>query len=389
MAEEKSIMSKASGPARRRPAWVRPAAFLGVIITGAAVAIVVLNTPAPKALEIDVACQAFQSPGEIVFPISAERLRRVHLRGCDGRLERAARLDVDGVSEGGVYESTNPPTLTFRADPDLPVSSLPSLSLQVEGNPGPMTLRIGPGVLVRGSRPTKESLSLDFQSKRAGDLGIELEMDAVKVEANRFAISELRKVAAFAEEDSFNIDASGGTGMVRCRFQSLKPPPGSKSAATLDFSGGAAGISLIQPDEGEPGLTVNEKTILLSGKIDGEIRLENEAPREVKGADTDLRIAARQFDIRSITVEAPEEPRQPATLRVRGRGQATSVKRSNQEFVPTMLEEILNKPPAQKGLFGLLAGFCALAATVFANRALALLANLLLPDPKPDQGDQA
>jgi hypothetical protein len=174
--------------------------------------------------------------------------------------------------------------------------------------------------------------------------------------------------------------------LVNALFTSLPPRnPEASSAATLTFMNDSGAVSLADAELPQ----VQDRVLSFRACLDPDLLIDHKEPaKAIKGRSLDLTLDAKDFQIGSITVLPPPSAAQPSVLRVKGKGLAKSLKQDGHELVPTWLEEILDKPPQERGLWGLAALFCIFTGTVFLKRSMDVLAEIWIPKPE-GKGDKS
>jgi hypothetical protein len=124
------------------------------------------------------------------------------------------------------------------------------------------------------------------------------------------------------------------------------------------------------------------KTLKIFGARTMDLRIEAIQPVRVQGgAPFDLEVAAENLRIRHLAA-TPGAPGKNAAFTLAATGRVRSLKQDGQEMLPTQLAELMNKPPTEKGLWGLSAAFLVFTAGLFLKRALDQLVAAALPDNK-------
>ena len=164
---------------------------------------------------------------------------------------------------------------------------------------------------------------------------------------------------------------------VRATFTSLAPRAIDAGAhAVLEFDSGT-----VVPLLGEKPAAISEGEFSLSACTDPVILIDGKEPDgQVKGRPVDLHLAGGQLLVDRLTLDK-------SAMRVESRGTARSVTQHGRELVPTVLEDMLNASPANRGMLGLVAAFLILAAISLVNRALTVLYEKFIPKI-PDGGDK-
>ena len=248
----------------------------------------------------------------------------------------------------------------------------PSLTVAPTGAPGPMSVMVeSRGTWRIGSGATAENPSVGLEAFPSARLS--LHSDGMDVEANRLSLAPGGDPGG---EDQFNLHLSGLPGQVSAEFQSLRT--GNPSLLFKLTAAQDENIVLME------NLPAGAQRI----EFDGPIRLEGELegkPLRLSNADAKLHLEGAP--LRIARIELNYDAKSHGWLfQTRCSGTLRSMSLAGEERLPTKLDEILASTPAQKGVYGMFAAFAILAATVFLNRALSVLAGLCLPDPGSRKG---
>lgn len=321
-----------------------------------AIAIVILNVPGQKRGWIQVHSESvsldrgfsFQPPG----------FARVRLRGFSATIGD----DLQGTGKNADNGRT------FRIEPGQITLTpggrvAPSMTVTPTGAPGPMSVTVDTRATWRiGGGGTAENPAVGLEAFPSARLN--LHSDGMNVEANRLSL-------ASGGGDQFDLHLSGLPGQVSGEFHSVRT--GNPSILFKLVAAQEESLVLLE------GLPTGAQNV----EFDGPIRLEGELagkPLRLSNADAKLRLDGAPLQVARIEL-IYDSKSHGWLFQTRCLGTLRSILLADEERLPTKLDEILASTPAQKGVYGMLAAFAILAATVFLNRALNVLAGLCLPDP--------
>nr|CAA9213549.1 hypothetical protein AVDCRST_MAG63-102 [uncultured Armatimonadetes bacterium] len=364
--------------ASRRTGWndvllappLRPLGCIALLLFLGVAGVLLLNAPSVKEIKevyVELECQRLRLPIPARFVFY--ELKSVRLRGYEGSVqaERVILVPTDGGQAVG-----HAGQVTLAADTSG--GALPSFTITPAGEPGRLEMALGGRDELRvESGPARRSAVLVVDSRRGQGASLFWQVDGfARFEANR--VRPPRPGGA----DEFDVRTAGS--MATLQFAAV---PGADAAtevsAKLELPATLLPVALVEPYGQTDTVAVKEQALWFADGLQGTIRLDG-TDIPLKRRLAEVSIDATEFQIKELLVSRSGGPAGGYALHLTGKGRARSVKEDGRELIPTRLEEILIKPPWQKGLFGLAVVVALFAASIFLKRALEVLANLWMPD---------
>lgn len=316
-----------------------------------------------------------QLPGKIQLTVG-RLFRQVELRGYRGKLQHVDWLETVDRGRKQVLAKA-PQDLTLLADRSDPLLDLPACTINLSSGGSGLLMDISRDLRLQVGDPAlgRENY-LEVLTGSEGDVRLQIDASSLELEADRYLIDEIRKFAGLSEHRHVELRMGSENRLVSGEFFPLAPERTEVKAAFL-MPGDVSSLPLVS-ERTHPKMPTFTGTIKLFRSLDPAVEIDGRRPPNVlENSPSDLTLQVEDFELASITLHREGGP---WTMRVEGRGRAISVKQNQRELVPTQLEEILNSPPHEKGLWGLTAAFSLFAAAVFLRRALEQLARVSMPD---------
>lgn len=369
----------------RRPSVLRPLIVIAVIVLSAGLGIFMFSRPVSRSFTMSATCEGMHFPGEVAFDFD-DSLSGVHLRGFEGRIERINDLSFEPSPQPKLHWA-QPLALAFAVDKDDPSGALPSIRITPQPRRGLQVFSTaGPIDIYSEVDGTASVLRLQSSGASKGEMAMQAE--SFQIEATHVLTPGAPKefTDAVTPEDirftSLNRDI-----LVDLRFSSpISAANDQPAIATFSFVNVSKAINLIHPTSSalnRQGYFTFSKCLNVGLNVDG-----TDVPELAKGSPSDLSLDASALTLnRFALTPIQEEQGLFAALSLTVSGKAKSIAQSGREFVPTRLQQILDSPPYQKGLFGMAVIFCIFAGGIFLKRALEVLSSAWIPDIK-DNNDK-
>jgi len=356
-----------------------------IILLSTGLGIFTFSRPFYRAFSLNAKCEGIHFPGEVTL-VFDDSLNGVHLRGFEGRIERVSDLLVEAPKHQKIHLPT-PSALTFAVDKNDPSGASPSIRIAPQPRRGPqMFSASGPIDIFSEMDGATSTLRLQPSALSKGEVVIQAE--SLQIEATHVLVHGAPKefTDAVTPEDvrftGFNQDT-----LVDLRFSSLTFADNDHPAvSTFNFDNLPKAVNLIHPTSSA---TKEEGRYTLSNCVNVSLGIEGrEVPDLAKGSPSTLSLDASELTLNKFAlVPVKEQQGQSDALGVTFSGQAKSIAQNGREFVPTRLQQILDSPPYQKGLFGTAVIFGIFAGGIFLKRALEVLSSAWIPNIK-DRNDK-
>lgn len=353
----------------RKKFWLRPLVVIIVILSIAALSILALNRPSPKLVRVSAQCKAMILP--VAATLKLPRPRSIHLRGFQGSVRR-----VEGLLIGGKVEAS--PLEEFRFLQSNSLISSASFLITPRARHGPQTIALEKKVEIQGIGCSKGAPSaLKLISVEEGDINMNLEAEEFEMTANRAKIDPPGSLPGQYGDGELKVHPLNRLVMVQLAFSSVISPPDAKnSEALITFDKLTRPLPVgfkfpVLPEHGEFLLRDCQDPIVLLG--------DKAVVNSVKSRALDLALSIVDPRITNLEI-ADGHP--GYCLGVGVEGVAGSVRQGNRELNSTRLGDLLDKPPGEKGIWGMGALFLLFAGGIFLKRALEVLAEFTMPDAK-------
>jgi hypothetical protein len=212
------------------------------------------------------------------------------------------------------------------------------------------------------------NIELVFSAQANAGLSVAFDAEALSVEANRLRMLD----RDFEQSDSFVLNVRNLRSLASGHFRQDGPISG--SAALMVPS--ATNLRLYDrpaPDSGAEFIVKNEGILMQECDAPFVLIDGNEPATVRKTVPMKLQVQATEFAFHKLEVL------NSGTIHIAGAGKVSSVMQGETELNETMLEEILQKPPAQKGYFGLFASLVIVASGLILKRCFDLIIDQVLP----------
>ena len=368
-----SVLSAAS---TKRSSVIRSLICIAATALIGGVSVWRLNRTSDKDVHISAPCKKMSLP--VRLSLKLDELESVHLNSYKGQLQMIDKLSVSTTRRTHALDDKKQLTFNEKSAEETGALSPPSFLIQPQPRYGQMTIDVGENAELRIPESTSTTnASLEVGSNRADDTKLALQMDAVKIEANRVVIQEFKGMKELEGEDSLRIFASNKTALISAEFGPLPPREQGSGAVALIAYKEPKATPLISSENNAVNV---DGRVNLSGCLAPDIKIAGEdPPKEIRTSPLDITLQAKGMALTDISIDPTAEATDKYVLKVRLKGSAESVKQDNRELISTTLEEILNKSATEKGLYGLGALLCIFAGGVFLKRALDVLAAILIP----------
>lgn len=364
------MLLSAPGTNPKRKTALKAGAYL-VLALVPAVVLLRWNRPATKTLEFDFVCDSFQAPMPITLNLNhaPTQLQQVVLSGFDGQVTRVASVSSEGSKPVPVPQGKL--TLGRSTDPTPPyMTEVPTEGL------GKMEMSAQAGVILSSLSSPGEPRTLNIKSARQGDTSFHLESRAAQMEFERYTVPELFPSKA---PDSFTGQVSSGTSLIVVDVAS-GPPQKTAFDATVTFRQSQRELELLNLSA-ENSQPIGRLALEFHGVLNPDLRIDGKsATGVVTGHPIDLEIDAKSGKWFTLTIVNGAEKKMSPALHFHGEVEAASVRQGGHELLPSLVEDILDKPYTERSFLLVFLGFLALLIFKVVERALDVLIKLLLED---------
>lgn len=371
---------------QNRQIWLRPIVCIACIAAASLVSVLALSAPAVRTLQLNLNCEALQLRSGLQARLrddQTNRLNCITFYGYEASVRQLRQLRVT-TDSGQPLPMKSTSALTIVSTPELPLDSS-SMVLSPQGNVGSLQITLHDGSELRGgSSNDGQPMGFLVRSHQAQDTQVEIAMDGLHLEVNRLSLREIQNAGAGddSDTDQLNIQGSGLPEMLQCSFlRPIPPNPSTAVETTFQFGAQTQRITLLPLRRGENRFHVAQGPVTASGWAKGTLRLGTE-DLSVSGDDESIVIDPESLEIRELSLIPSDLPSKRTVIYLRASGRARQVSINGKNLVPTIIEDLMNNQSQKRGVSGLVIAACILAATVFLNRALTVLATLLMPSPK-------
>jgi hypothetical protein len=364
------MSSAAPGSHLKRKTALRAVAYLAAALVPA-FALLQWNRPSAKKLEFDFVCDRFQVPMPVALNLNhaPTQMQQVVLSGFDGQVTGVASVSADGSKPVAVPQGKL--TLGRTADPTAPyLKNVPMDGL------GKMEMRGQKGVILSSFASPGEPPHLEIKSARQGDTRFQLESRAAQMDFERYAVPELFPAKT---PDSFSRQVFGGSSLIVADLAS-GPPQKTAFDASVIFrqSGRELELLSLTAENAQP---MGELALPFHGVLNPDLRIDGKsAAGVVTGHAVNLDIDVKSCSSLSLTLVNAADKKMSPALHFHGEVEAVSLRQDGHELLPSLVEDILDKPYTERSLLLVCLGFLALLIFKVVERALDVLIKLLLED---------
>jgi len=355
------------------PKW-KTALRAGAYLVAALVPAVILlqwNRPSVKTLEFDFVCDRFAVPMPITLNLNhaPTQLQQVVLSGFDGQITGVASVAAEGSKPTPVPGGKL--TLGRSTDPTPPyLTEVPTEGL------GGMELKAQARVVLSSLAGPGELPSLNIKSVKQGDTRFQLESRAAQIEFERYTVPELLPLKA---PDSFARQVFGGSSLIVVDVVS-GPPQKTAFDATITFRQSTKELELLnlKADNGQP---IGKMALEFIGVVNPDLRIDGKsATGVVTGHPVNLQMDTESGKSLTLNLVNAADKKMSPALHFHGEVEAASLRQDRHELLPSLVEDILDKPYTERSLLLVCLGFLALLIFKVVDRALDVLIKLLLED---------
>lgn len=347
-----------------------------IVLSGAAILLygaVRTNAPVPKKLRFEVACERFPVVGDLAldFYQNVTELDSVIAYDFGGAATDVAQLSVPSAKNEKPKEK--PRHISALTLEITPATNEPNahINLQRRGAVGTLSMIVRmPAELTGGTTASSGLPWMTVESRRPGDAALTIEAaELVIKEANRYRFPEI------------GVNSSGapfaalvqGNPLLKLVLESKGTP---RTYASLIFKKSDAPLPVLRGTQPLP----NNSRLTFYRSMNPTLLLDDHRIEGIP-ADQPVDIAA---DYSTATLENvaviydPERRRLPA-LMLAGSAVASSLRVEGRERIPTRLEEILDKPVADRSLWLLILGATAAFILKAVDHALGIILEWFIP----------
>ncbi|HYI97264.1 MAG TPA: hypothetical protein VEX68_27240 [Bryobacteraceae bacterium] len=362
------ISGKRAGPlafAWRTPASDRALVAIVALLMIAAVTIVLLSSPAEREIYIKGELSTFHLPQAVDLDLG--KVNSIHLRGIDMKFSRVSSLQLRDprLSLAKAFSGE----LSITGSMGQPPASV---TLRPVGRRGPFRVLIPKNTVVSaGLIQTSKSLSLKHVPPERDRVRLSLQSDSIDiVEANRVTIRPPISWSLTAPS-SPSLVLSNEDVMVT--MESVCSEECSIELPSTAFSYLQDGGS-IRVDQSRQ-VTLKDfraSSVMLRGVKEPDMNTVHPSLLEF--------VTGRNFSWIAIHAGSGGGVDFAATIGVTGRGTVTSLRQDGREVLPSRAADLIAADPARRGVYGGAALLLVFAWGVLFNRAVDIIAKILLPE---------
>jgi hypothetical protein len=339
-----------------------------------AILLLLWNKPSVKTVRFDLACERFQIPVPLTINLNhpPTQLQQVVLSGFGGQVSNVLSVSLNNAKPQLVPQSKF--NLFRSVDPNETAPYLKEVPTDALGK---MEIAAEPGVVFSSLTVQEGEPYLQIKSMRQGDTHFTMQSKAAQLDGERYAIPELFPSKALVEDVSMRVvGAPPGVGIDLVSGPAQKRP----FDANLTFRKSDSELSLIDVDPDNP-IPLGMVELQFHGVLNPDLRIEGKgAVGVVSGHNVDLRVHAESGKLLALGIVSSADKKILPAVHVRGELEARSLEQDGRELLPTLIEDILDKPYAERSAWLVCLGFLALLTFKMVDRALDVLLKLLLPE---------
>ena len=339
----------------RTPASDRALVAMAVLLVIAAVTILLLSSPAEREIYIQGELSSFPLPHPIELDLA--KISRIHLRGIEMKFSRVSSLQLRDpkLSKSTAFSGE----LSITGTTGQPAASA---VLHPGGRRGPFAFSIPKGTAI-SARVIEKSLSLKHVPPDSGRVALSLESDNIDIaEANRVTMRPSLPWPAMEETSSRSLVLTNEEEMVRmesvCYEECTIELPSSEFSYLQD-----GGTMPVAPSQQVVLSGFRASSVILRGVKEPDINTMHSSALEF--------VTGKNFSWVAISAG-------PA-IQVTGRGTVTSLRQDGREVLPSRAADLIAADPARRGVYGGAALLLVFAWGVLFNRAVDIIAKILLP----------
>lgn len=357
--------------ARWRP-LVRSGVHLAIFVLVCGIALY-KNLPRAKAVKIDATCAQLTVPAAFTANLSSAYalLESVRLWGSEGAISGLKSIQFSRNKKSVSIRQTD--SISLHLSPTA--VTLPYLWIQPEEPFGPIVLNLAKGVTLRPGDHPEETPNLLVSSSRAGDMSISLQSERMHIEEARYVLPSPLEPTGTSDIVKFEGIAAGAFVETKLMSASWAMQP---SSMELHFRRTDREASLLKGSV-PPEISFNGGQLILHGSVNPTVLVDGKKPeREISNTELDLVLDLGKFNITDISLSRTQQ--RLTILKLRGEGQATSIKQGGRQLMPTWVDEVVSEPYTDRGARLILLGLLALFLFKQASRALDVALKIIIPD---------
>lgn len=333
--------------------------------------VVSYKTPAAKTIEFNVVCERFVTPVPLALNLNhpPAQIAALDLYGFEGSASQVEAVDT-GTRVSG-QRSVKASSFSLESNPQ----DLPHLRITPVPAFGNMTAAVKSGVTLGSSGGNQPALRLE--SGHAGDTHFMLQSQAANLAGGPYRIPEI--FTSNAVQDKFSLAMRGSLPGIFLEMTSGQLGRG-PVRADVRFAQAADALQLTDGSSIELAADSNPQLELI-GVLRPDIRIDGKAVTDVVlDHKTNLKLVAKSGRILSIGIASNSNKEPGPSLLVKGSVETRSLQQDGHELLPTLVQEVLDKPYAERKYWLILLGFLTFALFKIVDRAIGIVLKGFLPE---------